>query len=244
MYVPATKLQCLFETQRRCADHGVSEATRQARNTQLKRYNKFCRKFHFKSFPCTAKIAATYATYLSDWIKPVSVRNYLSAIWYMQKMLGFCDYSCDFMLKQTLNGIERLCLFTPSEKYPLTAVDLLKMFNLLDMSDALDRAFWVAVVLCFRRLLRQGHITSSVHTLQACDVHIMTTYMTVRIRSSKTDQFGKDPFTIYLQRIPGSPLCPAALLSEMLKATSPAPILLQANDSVCSSTFINSIHLH
>ena len=38
----------------------------------------------------------------------------------------------------------------------------------------------------------------------------------IKIATSKTDQFGKNPFTVYLQRIPGSFLCPAAQLLEIL----------------------------
>ena len=184
---------------------------------QLRRYRKFCEQFNFKPFPCPASRATIYATYLSNSIKPVSIRNYMSAIWYYHKMHGLPEFSSDFLLKQTLNGIERtLCNREKLGKYPITVDDLLAMHTLLDMSVTEDCIFWIAVIMCFRGLLRKSHVTCSPHALNVCDVRISPECIKLRIKSSKTDQFGLHPFTICLMRVPGSPLCPGDLLERIL----------------------------
>ena len=126
---------------------GVAETTRKTRRQQLKRYKKFCRKFNFVNFPCSASQASLYASYLSDKLKPVSIRNYLSAVWYYQKLKGYTDYSTDFMYKKTLDGIERENSDETVNRYPLSAVDMVKIHSLLDLRLYSDRLFWLALLI-------------------------------------------------------------------------------------------------
>ena len=217
----------LYAAQRQFAADGISQATKATRRSQLRRYKKFCTRFKFKPFPCTAEIACVYATSLSPSLKPCSVRNYLSAVWYKQKMLGYIDYSEDFVLKQTLNGIERS--YDASEdntRYPLSALELLEMWKLLDVSVTGDKSFWVAVILCFRGLVRKCHVTNSIHMLRVKDITVHPAYLKIIIRSSKTDQYGHAPFDIYLHRMPGSPFCPVDLILELLQGSSNEDSLL------------------
>ena len=182
----------------------------------------------FSPFPCTAYQARLFATYLADLIKPVSIRNYVSAVWYFQKLRGYPDYSSDFLLKQLLNGIERCgASYDRLERYAFTPTDLLAMYKFLDMSNNEDMIFWLAVIICYRALLRKCHVTASPHILLNGDVHIRTTHLHIKIRSSKSDQFGRSPFNIFLQKIPGSPLCPASLLEKVLAASNKEEVLLR-----------------
>ena len=142
-------------------------------------------------------------------------------------MLGYKDYSENFVLKQTLNGIEST--YDAQEKidrYPLTACDMLKMFELLDMDDNDNVLFWVSALLCFRGLLRVGQTTQSLHNLRVSNVSLGPNFTSIRIVSSKTDQFGKSPFTIYLQHMPGSPFCVSPFLQKIMKGSSKKEFLL------------------
>ena len=133
-------------------------------------------------------------------------------------MLGFTDHSEDFILKQTLMGIDRAYIAHEKlERYPLTANDLLGFYSHLDMSVEDDRLFWLSSVLCFRGLLRVGHTTQSPHNIRVGQVIVGQTHSSIRINSSKTDQFGRSPFTIHLQHIPGSPLCVRSILEDIIK---------------------------
>ena len=196
--------------------NGVAENTKKTRRQQLKRYRKFCKKFTFNSFPCSPSQASLYATYLADMLKPVSIRNYISAVWYYQKLKGFEDHSTDYMLKMTLDGIERVNFTSSTVRYPMTTTDMLVIYSLLDMNMYVDKIFWLAILIAFRAVLRISHVTKSVHSLKLNDVKVTKDYVRFKISSSKTDQFGRKPHEIYLQRVMDSPLCPGGLLEEVM----------------------------
>ena len=209
------KLNALLMAQGRFAEVGVAPATRVTRSAQLKRYNRFCKEFTCKRFPCSAKQACLYATHLSEKLAPVSIRNYISGIWYFQKLKGFPDFSEDFILKQTLNGIERSEEGEKLERYPLSPSDMLNMFKLLNMNNQDDLLFWVSALLGFRGLLRICHMTASRHNITAASVHFHTGYVQIRVNSAKNNQFGRFNYSVYLQDMPGSPWCLRALLSGL-----------------------------
>ena len=61
-------------------------------------------------------------------------------------MLIFIFY---FFVKQLLNGIERtFASFDNDGRYPLSPLELLAMYKLLDMNNIEDRIFWVATIIC------------------------------------------------------------------------------------------------
>ena len=157
----------------------------------------------------------------------VTIRCYVSAVWYRQKLLRSPTFGDDFLLKQTLNGIERVSTGSKvPERYPLTARDLLNIHSLLDLSINDDLVFWIAVVICFRGLLRISHVTKSPHTLRAGEVCLGAGFVSLRVISSKTDQFGRSPYTIHLCDIPGSPMNISGLLSPLLASLPPKGPLL------------------
>ena len=132
-------------------------------------------------------------------------------------MLGFQDFSENFSLQQTLNGIDRAYDSSNTlERYPLSAVDLLKIFTLLDMNCLDDQIFWLSCLLCFRGLLRVCHVTDSAHNILLKNVKVTSEYVSIKIVSSKTDQFGREPFLVYYQKLPGSPLCVHAMIERIL----------------------------
>ena len=158
-----------------------------------------------------------YATYLSDKMKPVSIRNYLSAVWFYQKLKGCAVYSEDYVFKLTLDGIERDCNSTSTVRYPFSTEDMLKMYSLLDMKLYVDKVFWLIILLAFRCVLRISHVIDTVHSINIADVKVSGDCIRVQINTSKTDQFGRDPHVIYLQRLDGCVLCPALLVLEIAK---------------------------
>ena len=169
-----------------------------------------------QNFPCSASQASLYASYLADKLKPVSVRNYLSAVWYYQKLKGYKDHSADFMYKKTLDGIEREYSIEPSTRYPLSAEDMVKIHSLLDMKLYSDKVFWLSLLVAYRGILRISHVVKSIHSLRLNDVHVTSEYVKIHVKTSKTDQYGRSPYDIYLTRIDGSVLCPALLLLEVV----------------------------
>ena len=152
---------------------------------------------------------------MAEKLSATSVRNYISAVWYFQKLKGYSDFSEDFTLKQTLNGIERSENSPKLERYPLTTSDMLGMFKFLNMSDTDDRLFWVSALLGFRGLLRSCHMTASRHSITGASVSFHTGYVQVKINSSKNNQYGRFNYSVYLQDIPDSPWCLRDLLDGL-----------------------------
>ena len=194
----------------------MAPTTRKCRKQQLRRYNKFCKEYKVKPFPCTASQASLYATYLADKLKPISIRNYLSAVIYYQKLKGHSDFSSNFVYKTTLDGIERLSENTTTVRYPMSPEDMLGIYGMLDFNNPVDKIFWLSIVIAFRGILRICHVTNSVHSIRVRDITICDDYVKIHIKTSKTDQYGQHPYDIYLQRSDGSPLCPALLLIDII----------------------------
>ena len=230
------KLETLRVAQQILADSGVAPTTKITRHTQSKRYDRFCRLLHLVPYPCSSAQACLYATYLHDEdFAPVSIRNYVSGLWYQQKMLGLPDFSSDFILKQTLNGIERQ--FDPARRvtrYPLTPHDMLRIYSMLDFNDVNDILFWVAAIIGFRCLLRACHVTASQHSIGAAHLKLSEGYIRIEVVTSKTDQFGRDKFAVFLQDMPGSPWCIRNLIINLLQDSLPDdPLICRRVGRVC-----------
>ena len=89
----------LMDKQIVLVEAGVSESTRSTRRSQLKRYKELCKKVKLSPFPCSSFQCRLYATFLSTLVKPISVRNYISAVWYKSKFLGYADFYFLFFCK-------------------------------------------------------------------------------------------------------------------------------------------------
>ena len=223
-------------------ESGVAENTLKTRRQQLRRYKRFCRSYKLQDFPCSASQASLYATYLSDKLKPISIRNYLSAVWFFQKLKGHPDFSSNFMFKLTLDGIERSSDSETNVRYPLSPGDMLRIYSYLDMNVGVDKLFWVSIVVAFRGILRCGHVCNSVHSLRVRDVVVTTKYVKLHIRSSKTDQFGKKPYDVFLQRLHNSPLCQALILLDLITVsrTNPNARIFTCRGQMQEYNYINS----
>ena len=152
---------------------------------------------------------------------PSSVNNYISALWAQHRVLDLPAYSLDYRLQQTLRGIRRLGCPSRAARHPLSMEDLLLIYGELNTLVPYDLAFWAAVTLAFRGLLRKSHYTYSRHTLRWQDVSVYPDHLVVRVRTSKTDQFATRGHRILLNASPGSPLCPVFWISELSRIYNP-----------------------
>ena len=181
----------------------------------------FCRDYYLTPFPCSPEQARIYATFLSNFMAPSSVANYLSALWSQHRLRGFPSHSTDYRLQQTLRGIHRLGRPSRAARLPLSPAELLSIYSELNTLLPLDLAFWAAVTLGFRALLRKSHYTFSRHSLRWRDVSVYPDHIVIRISSSKTDQFGTHGHRVLLNASPGSPLCPVFWIAELARVQHP-----------------------
>ena len=152
---------------------------------------------------------------------PSFIINYLAALWGHLRLIGHPSYAADYRLQRTLKGIKRLGLQGRVDRHPLSLDDLRSIYLEVNTLLPLDLAFWSAVSLAFRALLRKSHYTYSQHTLRWQDVSIYPDHLVIRVRTSKTDQFSSKNHKILLQASPGSFLCPVFWLSELARVQRP-----------------------
>ena len=152
---------------------------------------------------------------------PSSISNYLSALWSHHLLKGWPSHASDYRLQRTLRGIRRLGRPARASRYPLSLTDLQSIYLELNTLFPLDLAFWLAVTLAFRGLLRKSHYTYSCHTLLWRDVSLYPDHIIIRIRTSKTDQFASRGHRIVLSASPGSFLCPVFWVGEMARVQAP-----------------------
>ena len=154
-------------------------------------------------------------------MSPASINNYLSAVWSHQRSLGYPSYPDDYALKLTLRGIRRLGKSSRPSRHPLSAQELLLLYQELNTLIPGDLVFWCALTLAFRALLRKCHYTPSPHTLRWRDVSIYPDHLVLVLPSSKTDQFSDHPHKVVLNSSPGSALCPVFWLAELARVQNP-----------------------
>ena len=152
---------------------------------------------------------------------PNFIVNYLSALWHRQKLLGYESHSSSFILQQTIRGLKRCFTRSPTSRRPISVSDLHLMFSEINTLLPSDLAFWAAVTLAFRALLRKCHYTVSGHSLLWSDVSLYPDHLVLLIRTSKTDQFSSNPHRIVLNASPGSDLCPVSWLYALARAHRP-----------------------
>ena len=184
-------------------------------------YETFCSNYSLVTYPCSPGQARLFATYLSNFMAPSSIGSYLSALWSDHQLLGYPSHASDFRLCRTLLGIRRLGQPARASRHPLSFQDLQSMYLGVNTLLPLDLSFWAAVALAFRGLLRKSHYTYSHHTLVWQDVSLYPDHITIRIRSSKTDQFSAYCHRILLNTSPGSFLHPVFWIGELARVQKP-----------------------
>ena len=211
----------LIRRQQSLQEAALAPSTRASHLSQINCYFSFCERYNLVSFPCSPEQSCLYAAFLSEWMSPSSIVNYLSALWYRQRALGHESHASSWIVHQTIRGLRRCYSVSSTPRRPLSVDDLLLIFSDINTLLPSDLVFWAAVTLSFRALLRNCHVTSSRHSLLWSDLSLYPGHLTLTVRSSKTDQFSQTPHRIILNASPGSDLCPVHWLSALARAHNP-----------------------
>ena len=185
--LPGPSWTHLIRRQERLQESAMAKSTKKSHTCQINCYFNFCSRYKLPVIPCYPRQACLYAAFLSEWMAPSSVVNYLSAIWRHQRAKGFRSYSSDYLLQQTIRGIRRSYKRARPHRLPLSPADLKLMFRGLNTLLPEDLVFWAATTLAFRALLRCAHYTHSSHTLRWQDVYFYPGHLILVLRTSKTD---------------------------------------------------------
>ena len=187
----------------------MSENSKSTRSSQWKSFFTFCDDFGFLDpIPATLDMVLLYVVHLAERLKFKSIQQYLGAVWILHDMAGVSHVDPDnFELVVTMRGIKRTIGDTTVQARPATLSDLVSIFGVLDLASSEDIAFWLAVLLAFRGLLRKSNLVELELAVGRADVSWESWGVGVTVRRTKTICFNERVLYIPFVPIPGSIFC-------------------------------------
>ena len=113
----------------------------------------------------------------------------------------------NFEIMVTMRGVKRTLGDVTDQARPATLSDLMAIFSALDMGVMEDLAFWVALLLGFRGLLRKSNILEVDLAVKRSDVRWESWGVGVVVRRTKTICFKERELFIPFVPIPDSIFC-------------------------------------
>ncbi len=209
-----------------------AEGSRKNLRIQWESFLLFCCHFGLVFLPASTLTLQLYVQFLSRSFKSVdSIRNYVSGVRTMHQILGFSlDKVNQFILNLTFKGVSRKPCHQVKQALPISPELLLKMYAVLDNSDINSSVFWCLFVFAFFLLARKSNLVPT--TLQDLkepkfllrgDVLIEQHKLLVKMKWTKTIQFGQRVLSSPLVRVKSSPLCPVASFKDMISKIPAGP---------------------
>ena len=178
------------------------------RMSQWKFYLNFSSDYGLDPLPAEIDTILLYIAFLAESKAYVSIINYLSAVWTLHKLNGIPHLDpSSFPITMTLRGIRRSLGDARKQARPVTVDELRLVFNSLDMENYEDVAFWLALVLCFRSLLRKSNVVEKELAVLVSDVEMFNWGVILSIRRSKTIGFKERILLLPFNKLDGSIFC-------------------------------------
>ena len=223
--------------------NGIAHSTSRVYTTAKNSYLKFCARLNFQPLPASEKMLILFIAELHQTKAMNTIHTYLAGVRHLHIVAGYSNPLQDTpRLQLALRGCKRVKPPRPSPRLPITPHILRKIKARL--SDGFeDILIWAAMCLGFFGFLRAGEFTvdkkfDPAANLSCNDInidsHTHPSLIRVRIKRSKTDQFGSGAY-IFLSRT-SADLCPVtALLSYLsVRPTNPGPLFIYQDGSCLS----------
>lgn len=203
----------------------LADSTKSSYNSMKKAYLRFCLYFGRTPVPACQLTLTMYAAFLARTLSGSSIVSYLNIVKLMHEEQGLSDPLDSWDLKMVKRGIQRKIGKPPNQKLPITTQLLSLLHGKLDFSQPITRAFWAACLVAFFGFLRKstllpksllGPEVSKALCISDVAIQPSKTELLLRIRHTKTIQFGQRLLQLPLIAIPGSKLCPVSAVISML----------------------------
>ena len=201
-----------------------SSNTLSTRNSQWKRYLKFCTDIHEVPLPSDIRTIVRFLVYLARDCKYSTVNNYLSAVISLHRFYGYdVQFRESFLVKLVLRGLKAR-LGDHRVQMQLLTVEQLKRIYELCVVTPLDHVLWTIVILSFRSLLRKSNLvpdsgSSLGHVLRRQDVILHEWGIMLCVRSSKTLQYNQYVLEIPVSYVSDKRFCAASALKQHMAST-------------------------
>ena len=188
----------------------------------LSSYTKLCNEYGYKPFPLDEITLSMFAQYLSRKLKPQSIKCAVSSLRTISNTVGYKTMESQFpKVKLMLRGISNLKPAPPKRAHQMTAHILMNICENLDLSDKFQARMWALFTTCFFFLFRKSNVTpdKDLESNYMCRKHIHQTINgnLITLYWTKTIQSGESCLEFPLLEAPGSPLCPAWAIKNMIK---------------------------
>lgn len=211
-----------------------SENTLSCRNSQWKKFFKFCSDRGLLALPASMTTLVRFLAFLeSQSLKYVTINNYLSSVVVLHKFYGLeGNFRESYLMKTVLSGLKNRIGCQSVPMLPLT-IEQLHSIWLLYPRSPLNDACWLATLICFCTLLRKSNVVVddlSRHTLLRKDVVFYSDRVIFSVHTSKTRRKGENVLSIPIIRTGKLGFCVWSLLSahfRMYPASLESPILLK-----------------
>lgn len=211
-----------------------STNTLATRNSQWKKFILFCTDRNLKPLPAELTTVVRFLAYLEFLgFKYVTINNYMSSMIVLHRFYGVeCNFRDSYLIRTTLAGLKNRigCQSTP--KLPLS-LEQLHTIYLHYRRSALNDACWLAILLCFRTLLRKSNVVwdnSTEHCLQRGDIIFTNERVILYVHTTKTRKKGEEVLVIPINRTRSIGFCVYSLLSRhvvLYPAAKHSPLLLK-----------------
>jgi hypothetical protein len=223
--------------------------------TQWKAFLYFCLYFCLVPVPASVETVQLYIQFLSrEFASVQSIKNYVNGVklLHLYKAEVF-PHIGSFNLNLMYRGLSRMKLHCVKQVLPITFNILLKMFAHIDCNCYIDVTVWCCFLLAFFMFARKSNMVppsvfgfDNKKHLQRGDIKCNSFGLIVRIKWSKTIQFGERILSIPLTAIPGSVLCPVSAyinMCRMIPGTPSSPaFLIPQNDKFITLTYSTFTH--
>ncbi len=208
--------------------HAYATGTWNNWKTQQRLYEGFCEYFSIDALPASSDILCRFAEFLARKFQdPESVRSYINGvkilhIWHGYETVQFEHKSLDWMLK----GIARQKKHVPKQALPIELEMLRKIRMNLNMETQADKTYWVLFLLAFYLMARKSNLVPDKESnfdtekqLIRGDITVTDRALLVKIKWSKTLQFGKREHMVPIWKMSNIALCPVKAYTDMIDCT-------------------------
>jgi integrase len=213
-----------------------ARSTQRSRVASWKIFVRFCSTYGHDPRVPSEVVFIRFATFLFSRRYAVStIFSYLAALPSFYAALGLSvsvsRLECPtlFLLRQ---GLRRLA---PPSRGPRKGLSISKLRNFrksLDLSDRRVLALWAAITVGFFSFLRASNLVpklarscDGILYLRRSDVKFSDGCAILKVRRSKTNQFGERKVRIPIPEIPGDEICPVFALRSLFRLVKCIPSL-------------------
>ena len=154
-------------------------------------------------------------------------KNYISGVKTLHQVLDvkFPQENL-YQLNLVFRGLSRRNPHMPNRVLPITPQILEDVFNYLDVSKPVDATFWCLFLFIFFLMARKSNMVPVSYAdfdpdkqLLRHDINVFESMLVVRLKWSKTNEFGSRLLKVLLAAIPQSRLCPVRAFKHMVSLT-------------------------